>query len=377
VVFQHGIFGGHLQALPLVNEFVKKGFVVASMDLPYHGSRAFCAKNSDCEVQGGGDGVCTPDPAKAGQGDTTPPGTCTTGTLRPDATGLTTVASGNYFISANFFRTRDGIRQADFDHAALALALARPPSPYPNPPLPPDPQATTANPLVAALASKGIAVDPTKVFYVGLSLGSIIGTQVVAVNPRYSEAVLNVPGGTVYDIVTHAPAFQTTVAQLFAAPPLSIDVTKVTTDPATAAKYAQYSIIAKWVLDPAEPINYAGNVKTKVTPNLHTSLGPLTSTTTAALGQLANSDTVVPNFTTVDASGKPVGDFGGLLLADAGLTPFLYTSESAANNCVSHGFLIDLSSPATTLDAFHAQDDAANFLADGATVPATNPVVLP
>ena len=202
-------------------------------------------------------------------------------------------------------------------------------------------------------------------------------------NPRYSRAVLNVPGGTVYDIFTHAPAFQTRVAQLFAAPPLSIDVTKVSTDPATAAKYAQYSIIAKWILDPAEPINYAANVKTKVTPNLLTAANPafaaITSDTTAAFGQIGMCDQVVPNFTSTDSTGKPVGDFGGLLLADAGLTPFLYTSASAANHCVPHAFLIDLdpTNPNIAAGAILAQDDAANFLADGVTVPAATTVVLP
>ena len=41
---------------------------MAAVDTPYHGDRAFCAKNSDCTTDGTADGVCTPDQAKAGPG---------------------------------------------------------------------------------------------------------------------------------------------------------------------------------------------------------------------------------------------------------------------------------------------------------------------
>ena len=56
-------------------------------------------------------------------------------------------AGSRYFITANFFRTRDAFRQNVLDQSALALAISRPPqtasgAPYPQP---------SANPFTAAL----------------------------------------------------------------------------------------------------------------------------------------------------------------------------------------------------------------------------------
>jgi hypothetical protein len=367
VVFLHGINGGHLQALPMMNEFAKRGFVVASMDMPYHGDRSFCRANSDC-VNGTADGVCTPDPARAGQGDTPPPGTCTTGTLKPDATGLRPVASGNYFVSANFFRVRDVLRSVVFDQSALLLALARPPVGWPQP---------AANPLATAIGSAGVAIDPTRVYFIGNSLGGIIGTSVLATNGRYSRGVLTVSGGTIFDVITRAPAFTPEIDLLFSQPPFNINRSLIPTDPVVAAEYAQLSILGKWILDPADPINYAANVEQKLP--FAVPLGPLVSTTTDAQGQLAKCDPVVPNSTTFydpPANTQPVGAFGELLFNDGAPSPIpftLYSSATLPGGCVPHGMLIDLVTSAP--DAIEVQDQAADFLKSLTRPPAT--VTLP
>lgn len=339
VVVHHGLRGGHLQMIAVANELAKAGFVVASTDMPFHGDRAYCQQNSDCTTSGvsGPNGVCTPIPGTATQGDLVPPGTCTTGTLRPDPTLTTTVASGNYFISANFFRTRDGIRRDLLDQSALVLALARPPAPYPQP---------AANPLAARLVNDGIAVDITRVYYLGVSLGSIVGTSVAATNPRVSRAVLNVGGGTAVDIMTNSPAFRTEVEALFASLIPGFTFAKVTPgdpafDPVIAAEYLKLVSVAKWVLDPAESLNFAASVGTKLPSPLAAALGPLASATTDAWGMVANGDTVIPN------------PFSFELFGVGGIPFTVYASASAPGNAVPHGFL------ATTTSA---QDDAAAFL---------------
>ncbi|HSN90197.1 MAG TPA: hypothetical protein VLS93_03120, partial [Anaeromyxobacteraceae bacterium] len=48
VVFHHGLGGGRLTALPFVSALASRGFVVAAIDAPLHGDRAFCDSASDC-----------------------------------------------------------------------------------------------------------------------------------------------------------------------------------------------------------------------------------------------------------------------------------------------------------------------------------------
>lgn len=349
VVFHHGLNGGHLQMVTVANELAKAGFVVAATDMPFHGDRAFCKSATECTA-----GPCTPIPGTATQGDAVPPGTCTGGSLALDTTTLTTVASGNYFVSQNFYRSRDAIRRDLLDQSAVILALARPIAPYPQPP---------GNPLAERLAAvDGIAVDITKVYYAGISLGAIIGTEIAATNPRVSRAVLNVGGGTVVDIFTNSPAFQPLVEQLIGGPGglipgftfAKVDPSNPAFDPAIAAAYLRLTIVMKWILDPADPVNYAAHVGTKLPSPLTAALGPLASTTTAAWGMVANGDTVIPN------------PFNYELFGSGGIPFTLYVSASAPGNAVAHGFLN------TTVSA---QDDVAAFL-----LSLTNPgvqVVLP
>jgi pimeloyl-ACP methyl ester carboxylesterase len=349
--------------LTVAQSLAAKGFVVAAIDAPYHGDRAFCAQSSDCSADGtaaGADGVCTPDQARAGQGDAVPPGTCTTGTLRP-SDNLSTIASGNYFISGNFFRIRDALRQGLIDQSALVLALARPPVGLPLP---------EQNPLETELAGLGVAVDPTRVYYEGQSLGGIQGTALSATNPRVSRAVLAVPGGTLTDIFTTAPAFDAEVDALFLS--LGIDRNLIPVDDAVAARYLQTLIVAKWILDPADPINYAAHVGEKIAePDLVAALGPLASATTSGFGQLSRCDQVVPNATTV-VDGSPLA-YGDLLLDLAGVPTTLYSSDAAVDNCVPHGVLADtFSTPSIGLSV---RDQAAQFLSD-LSVP-TAQVTLP
>jgi dienelactone hydrolase len=368
VVWLHGQGGSHWHMLTTANALAAKGFVVAAVDMPYHGDRAFCAKNSDCTTDGTADGVCTPDQAKAGQGDAVPPGTCTTGHLR--GTNLTTVASGNYFLSSNFFRTRDIIRQQMIDQSALALALARPLAPFPQP---------SADPLKDALTARGVGVDPTHVYFVGHSQGGETGPLVLATNPRFSRGALNAVGGTMVDIFTSAPAFQSTVDALFSS--IGIDRSKIATDPAVASKYLQTLILMKWILDPAEPINYARNIEQKLPSPLLAAppagLGgtPYTSPGTQVLGQLITCDQKVTNATTlVNGVPQPYGD---LLLALGGVDKTFYASASATNGCVPHGVAIDTFAALSggTSIGDQLREDAAQFLSN-----LTNPgptVLLP
>jgi pimeloyl-ACP methyl ester carboxylesterase len=280
VLFHHGLGGGHLQMIQFANALAARGFIAAAIDFPLHGDRAPCSTAADCNTGG----TCDPVPGAAGQGDTVPPGVCSNGNKL--TTSLTSAASGRYFISANFFRSRDAFRQDLIDQSALGLALARPPAP-----LAPQP---AADPFRAALLamSPPVVVDPSAIYFEGISLGGIAGTEVLATNPRVSRGVLSVPGGTLTDVFTNAPAFDAQVDALFLS--LGIDRSQIGTDPAVAARYLQTVNVVKWILDPADPVNFAKHVVTSPLPNL-LSPTPALQSPKEPWGQLAQGDLVVPN----------------------------------------------------------------------------------
>lgn len=373
-VFHHGIGDSRFMMLGVADALAAKGFVVAAIDMPLHGDRAFCKQDSECQTASGAQGTCTPDPAMAGQGDAVPPGHCGAGqhlTFLTDQ--LQTAASGNYFVSANFFRLRDTIRQNDIDQSALVLALARPsrdPNIFPQP---------AADAVFAYLAGKGIAIDPTKVYSVGHSLGGLVNAQVVATNPRFARAIQSPTGGTLVDVFTSSPDFHDQSCALFAS--LGIPVCTSPNDPAVLAKYLQTLIVAKWILDPADPINYTAHVRTKLASPLLAAppngLGgtPLVHATTDVLGQLANCDTTIP-----DAFGVEQLGLGGIPYAlyetsgapPAG-TPAGFCLDPTAGP-VPHGTLVDAAFSSTPIGGT-MRDQAASFLFDLTMPPAK--VTLP
>lgn len=321
VIFEHGLGGGHLQMIGFANALAARGFVAAAVDFPLHGDRAYCSTAADCNTGG----TCDLIPGGAGQGDTSPPGVCSNGNKL--SASLTSVASGRYFVTANFFRIRDAFRQNLVDQSALALAMARPPFPLAYQP--------AANPLASALLAKGIVIDPSAVYVEGISLGGIAGTQVLATNPRVTRAALSVPGGTVTDVFTTAPAFTAQVDALFLS--LGIDRGQIATDPAVAAKYLQTLSVAKWILDPGDPVNFAKHVITSPLPDL-LSATPALQAPKEVWAQLAQGDTVVPN------------PYNRLLFAD-GAIPF--TTYTRNGGDAPHGMLAV---------SARAQSDAAGWL---------------
>ena len=243
-------------------------------------------------------------------------------------------------MSANFFRTRDAIRQNLIDQSALGLALSRPPS------------MPAGSPVLAGLLPAGVLVDQSAILYEGVSLGSMLGTSVAATNPRVTRASFSVGGGTMVDVFTNAPAFKADVEALFATliPGFTwekVDPTNPAFDITVASAYLQLVNVAKWILDPADPINYASHLIDDPLPNL-LSPTPALQAPKAIYGQIATNDVVVPNA------------FNGLLFSLIGAEITLYSDSSVPGGSVSHGII---GSSATV------QGDAAGFLASPPVIP--------
>jgi len=173
------------------------------------------------------------------------------------------------FLSPDLGTTRDGIRQTILDHQRVVKALKT----CGNGGCPP------------------IEINPNKIFYASLSLGSILGGMTVAVTPDIRAATLNVGGAGWADILenTETLAIRCSLvnglidAGILKGEKWTGGTTGLcTTDGWKAqAGYATFAAIGRWVLDPADPANFASRLAAK-----------------KVLIQEVVGDTVVPNVAT-------------------------------------------------------------------------------
>lgn len=382
MVFRHGLGRGRADMLAVADSNAAAGMVTVAIDAAKHGDRSFCTSGTTGAASGcngGAAAACTTTLPPGAQGDVHPPGTCgtpgffkrpvsptCTGTCASNATDGIPVVSGNFLNTANFFRTRDTMRQDLIDQSQLVRALAFVPAGAPP----------TGHVVFDHMAGRGLVIDPATIYFSGQSLGSIQGTMDVAANPRISRAAFNVGGGTVVDIFTNSPAFTATVDQLLA----GVGIRRGT------AAFLQFLVVAKTILDPADPINYAGHLTGNTLPNLLPPLGgnpngSVPQATKRILTQIANCDAVVPNpFNLIHASTVGTGPLptGASFFAPGATGTFqLFVSNtptpfdpSRFGTCtastVEHGFLTDWVTPSLTRNA---QSDLAKFVTDDTFLP--------
>jgi hypothetical protein len=299
MIFRHGLGRGRADMLLIANTFAKAGMATVAIDAAKHGDRTLCNTNPDpadpaAPISGCAPGsTCTSLLNAEHQGDPVhpgPPGTCSgdkylkrsldgaiVGTTA--ATDGIPVVSGNYLVSANFFRTRDTLRQDVIDQSQLVRVLAVPPT-------------TVNHSVLTEMLGHGVIIDPTKIYFSGQSLGAIQGTLDVATNPRISKAGLNVGGGTIVDIFTNSPTFLGTEQN---PGPTRRLLAGLGITPGTQ-QYLQFLTVAKTILDPADPANFAGHLTAHTLPDLLANPnGQVAQAPKQVLIQVANCDEVVPN----------------------------------------------------------------------------------
>ncbi len=370
MVFRHGLGGGRADMLTVADTYAEAGMVTVAIDAAKHGDRSFCTSGTTGATSGcTGGAACTTALPPGAQGDANPPGTCgvagfvkhpvsatCTGACATAATDGIPYVSSNYLVSTNFFRTRDTFRQDLIDESQLVRVMAFPP---PGPP-------PTGHAVFDHMVARGVIIDPATIYFSGQSLGAIQGAMDVATNPRISKAAFNVGGGTIVDIFTNSPAFSANTDKLLA----GLGIVRGTSG------FLQFLVVAKTVLDPADPINFVGHLTANTLPNLLPPLGGATdgSVPQAAkkiLTQIANCDQVVPNpFNFIYASTIPTGPLPtGLAFFAPGATgtfqlfvttPFdPATFGTCAASTVEHAFLTDWVTPSLTTNA---QTDVSNFV---------------
>jgi hypothetical protein len=371
-VFHHGLGRSRGDSLLLAETLASQGIVVAAIDAAKHGARAWCAVDlTDPSAPTGcaTDVTCdtTVFASQQGDPDTGKPGLCANQALalRPidgnctypdcwDGTGGNSYTSGAFFTGLNLFRWRDTARQDILDQSMLVRVLR---------------SANGSAVISAALGGAPFAIDPAKVFFVGQSVGSIEGTVNLAAIPYVSRAALNVGGGTWVDIMSTSPAFR----DVYAAGLKALQIAEGSAD------NLLFLIGAKWILDPADPINFARHLSVAPLPNvIDDPTGQTLQAPKLLLGQAALCDATVPNLTSQSLYGTM--GLGPLSPKQAGVAPNLlqWYMASSDGTCpadaIAHGFLLDWTQYGGSL-AFRAQSEVASFFMGGPV--SANPVFPP
>ena len=214
VIFQHGITRNRSDALAISATMAAQGFVVVAIDLPLHG-------------------LPSSNPLAIGN---TPFGAVarertfnvdyinnTTGAAGPD--GVADDSGAHMINLSSLLTSRDNLRQGVADLFVLARTL-------PN----------------IDLDGNGAGdLDASRVAYVGQSLGAIVGTSFLALEPTVNLGVLNVPGGGIARMLEASPTFGPRIrAGLAAAAGLQ---------PGTPS-YDQFFGATQQIIDSADPVNY-------------------------------------------------------------------------------------------------------------------------
>ncbi|MRI58993.1 MAG: hypothetical protein C6H99_05755 [Epsilonproteobacteria bacterium] len=212
VIFQHGITQNRTNLLPLAQTYADICYAAVAIDLPLHG-------------------ITDPDSPlyMAGMERTfdvdyvTQDEECNLIALSPD--GKPDCSGTHYINLQNPAISRDNMRQSVGDLVALTNALGR---------------------------AVGVRFDPSKVAYVGHSLGAMTPYGYMA-HKQFDAAVLANPGGGIIQLLMHSQAFGPIIKEALASAGIEEG----------SPQFDQYTLISQTLIDDADPINYAKEVGQK------------------------------------------------------------------------------------------------------------------
>lgn len=314
VVFGHGLANNKENLFAIGGKLALAGFASIAIDFSQHGSRAvrtstaialgckghcYSASNVDtgvgCETTGTtpGPNVCN---ALAGE-------TCgsqaVANAINPPSPSSAPQCYDSIF-SADLTATRDNIRQTILDIQRLVKVAKA---------------CGTTN-------CGAFQVDGTRIFYGGISLGSLIGASAAALSPDVKGAALNVGGVGWLDVIenTATKSLQCTLVNSLIdsgvvlgkkwTPGSSDDVCS-TGEWKLQPGYATFSAVGRWVLDPADAANFIGGLRTK--PHMI---------------QQVIADSVVPNISTERSAA--ITGLAAMVQMSSPFNPTTPTVESAA-----------------------------------------------
>lgn len=248
VIYQHGLFGAKRHMASLADALAAAGFATIAFDAIYHGQRSLCDLDAHCADSGATCDVKT--------------GKCSAGALKDtNGDGVPDASGGARFMNTAYpFAVRDNLRQHVVDAAALLRAIEK---------------------GAFTRFDANLKISPTDFHYVGQSLGSILGTLVMAVEELPRRAVLNVPGAPIVSIFAESPGLGSTLD----------DVRKARGITAGSLADMQLLHTFQWILDAADPANFANYVQNEQLDNL---IKQNKVPKKEAMVQIAAKDTVIP-----------------------------------------------------------------------------------
>ena len=338
VIFQHGITSKRTALLPIANALADAGFAAVAIDLALHG-------------------VDPNGPAALIHAGNTPFPDDVELTFDMDFRDNITQAplddgdgkaddSGSYFINLpSLLTSRDNVRQSVADLIVLRKSLGN----------------IASFPLPETLPAIDLpALNANEVSFVGHSLGGIVGATYLAIDDTVGAATLAMPGGGIAQLLNASEAFGPVIRAGLSTAGLE----------AGTPEFESFLAAAQWVLDSADPINYASATAAKhpvhmievvggnsspadqVIPN-SVATAPLSGTD--PLARLMGLKTISETETTTAAEGLDVlvkftaGDHSSILLPDASFEATVEMQTEVASFLASKGRALPIAETSVVL----------------------------
>lgn len=213
VIYQHGITRLRTDMLGYADPMAQAGFAVIAIDLPLHGitdpSNPFYAKNTPFP----NDVEPTFDIDFLDNSNNTP---------KPGGDGIIDSSGENFINLQSLLTSRDNVRQGVSNLLVLQRSLSK------------------------ITGQVGVPdINPDKVGFVAHSLGGIIGTTYLGVEDKSMPTSLVTTGASISTILRDSASYGPIVKNGLAA--LGV----------TGADYDQFLFATQWVVDSADPVNFA------------------------------------------------------------------------------------------------------------------------
>jgi len=215
VIFQHGITRNRTDMLTVADTFAASPvcYAVVAIDMPLHGLSGNETDGTENFFSSGNERTFELDLVNN-----------TTGAPGAD---LVTDDSGKHYINlTSLLTTRDNVRQSVADLYVLTKALE------------------TMN-----TTTGGHSFDPNNIYFVGHSLGGMVGAVFLATEPNVKSAVLAMAGGGIAKLLDGSAAFGPEIAAGLAANGINKGF----------AQYEEFLASAQMFIDSADPINFAAS----------------------------------------------------------------------------------------------------------------------
>jgi pimeloyl-ACP methyl ester carboxylesterase len=310
-VFGHAFQTAKEVVYLVCDELAKNGLATIAIDLPYHGDRSICLEDAHCDAGS----TCSTETGecKDANGSVTPLKRQTfdwsQGIMVPASTG------SSFLDLASLFAARDHFHQSVIDLSALVRSIRK---------------------ADWAKATGGYILDPGKITMLGVSLGGMVGSLMTAAEPRLGNTVLNAAGGDYLQLIADSDY----ISEAFFSALAERGILPNTPD------YFRFETAARWILDPADPMNTARHAAA----DLYEIVDPEDGATKSlpakkVLIQMASTDRVIPSSAT-----RLLARMHGV-----GITTYAPADDPDIGG---HGFLLDPTEP----ERIKAMAEAINFL---------------